>query len=342
MIKDSLLLKALRGVNLERPPIWFMRQAGRYQTSYQVLRKNHTLVEMFHEEELITRVTLLPVEELGVDAAILFSDILLPLEALGFSVTYEGGPQVTPKHFQVESLRLPLFEELQLQFSFITHAIGYLKKTLKVPLIGFCGAPFTIASYLLEKDHHHLLKNTKRWLYQETEAFHKLLSILADLVIDYATLQIKAGVDVIQIFDSWAGVLDEEAFKQCSSFYLKKIIGAIQAQGVPVIVFCRGSCLFVEELVELAPTAISFDWHKPLEKLKNKVPSSIALQGNLDPDILKAPFPVIEAKLHRILRSMQGESRFIMNLGHGVTPDISEYAVKYAVDYVKTFSYKGV
>ena len=337
MIKDSLLLKALRGVNLDRPPIWLMRQAGRYQRSYQSLRKNHTLAEMFHEEELITRVTLLPIEELGVDAAILFSDILLPLEALGFSVTYEGGPQVTPKDFQVESLQIPLFEELQFRFSFVVHAISDLKKTLKVPLIGFCGAPFTIASYLLEKDNHHLLKNTKRWLYQETNAFHKLLSILADLVIAYAKLQIQAGVDVIQIFDSWAGVLDEEAFNHCSSFYLKKIIEAIKGLGVPVIVFCRGSCLFVEELVKIAPTAISFDWHKPLETLKTKVPISIALQGNLDPDILKAPFKVIESKLHHILKSMEGEKRFIMNLGHGVTPDISEDAVKYLVDSLKAF-----
>jgi uroporphyrinogen decarboxylase len=337
MLKDTLLLKALKGVNLERPPIWLMRQAGRYQASYQKLRQQHTLAEMFHEEELITRVTLLPIQELGVDAAILFSDILLPLEALGFSVTYEGGPQVTPKNFQVDHLRLPRFDELQFQFSFIINAIGSLKKTLAVPLIGFCGAPFTIASYLLEKDQHYLLKTTKKWLYQETKAFHQLLNILAELVIAYATLQIKAGVDVIQIFDSWAGVLDEEAFKQCSSFYLRKIIQAIQAQGIPVIVFCRGSCLFVEELVDLAPTAISFDWHKPLEKLKNQVPASIALQGNLDPDILKAPFSVIEAKLHHMLTSMQGEKRFIMNLGHGVTPDISERAVKYAVEYVKAF-----
>ncbi|MEI8301194.1 MAG: uroporphyrinogen decarboxylase [Chlamydiota bacterium] len=337
MIKDSLLLKALRGVNLDRPPIWLMRQAGRYQASYQSLRKKHTLAEMFHEEDLITRVTLLPIEELGVDAAILFSDILLPLEALGFSVTYEGGPQVTPKDFQIDKLSIPLFEELESQFSFIVHAIRDLKKTLKVPLIGFCGAPFTIASYLLEKDHHHLLKNTKRWLYQETKSFHKLLSILSDLVIAYATLQIKAGVDVIQIFDSWAGVLDEEAFKDCSSFYLRKIVAAIKSQGVPVIVFCRGSCLFVEELVDICPTAISFDWHKPLETLKMKVPSSIALQGNLDPDILKAPFKVIESKLHHILTSMQGEKRFIMNLGHGVTPDISEDAVKYLVDSLKAF-----
>ncbi|MBM3192127.1 MAG: uroporphyrinogen decarboxylase [Chlamydiae bacterium] len=334
MVRDSLLLKALRGENISRPPVWFMRQAGRYQASYRKLRQKISLEEMFHSERYIVEVTKLPVEELGVDAAIVFSDILLPFEALGCSVTYDGGPKVIPGGLPFKN---PSFDFLQEKFGFLTQSLQTLKRELTVPLIGFCGAPFTLASYLLEKEQHHLMKETKRHLYQEPVKFHELLSLLTDLVIAYAVLQIKAGCDVIQVFDSWAGVLDEEGFKTCSSFYLKKIVKAIQKLGVPSIVFCRGACSFVQELVDVAPTAISFDWQRPLTYLKKEVPASIALQGNLDPDILKAPLPFLEERLCQLLQSMQGEKRFIFNLGHGVSPDISEEAVKHAVNYIKAF-----
>lgn len=334
MVKDSCFLQALQGKNQGRPPVWLMRQAGRYLSSYRKIRSRYSLSELFHHEELLQEITMLPIHELGVDAAILFSDILIPLEALGFSVDYEKGPVVFPKTCAVPHIvRAPLKE----QFGFLFQAIQELKRNLKVPLIGFSGAPFTMASYILEQESHHLLKKTKTALYAEPEAFFALLDQLSDLVIAYLKMQIEAGVDALQIFDSWAGSLDTESFRRCSMNYLSKILKALKETKIPVIVFCRGSSLFVEELVDLNPSAISFDWHKPLSELKKQVPYPIALQGNLDPDVLRAPFPIIQAKTKEMLASMKGEPRFIVNLGHGVTPDIKEDAVKCFVDTVQSF-----
>lgn len=336
--KDSLFLKALKAENEQRPPVWLMRQAGRYMSSYQKIRKKNSLLEMFHHKDLITEITLLPIQELDVDAAILFSDILIPLQALGFSLEYDTGkgPQVFPKVFDI--YKLSAIEDLKERFSFIVNAIHNLKRTLKVPLIGFCGAPFTLASYILETESHHLLRATKGMLYRNPEGFHALLEKLTDLVIAYVKMQIEAGVDVIQIFDSWAGVLDEESFMTYSVCYLRRILKALEDTNIPIILFCRGSSLFVKELAELKPTGLSFDWHRPLHILKESVPYPIAIQGNLDPDILRAPFNVIKRKTRELLFSMQGEKRFIVNLGHGVSPDLSEEAIKCFVDAVKNFS----
>jgi uroporphyrinogen decarboxylase len=335
--KDSLFLKALRAENEQRPPVWLMRQAGRYMASYQKIRKKHSLLEMFHQESLITEITYLPVKELDIDAAILFSDILIPLEALGFSVEYDTGmgPQVYPKTFDIA--KFPAIN-LQERFDFITKSIQSLKRTLKIPLIGFSGAPFTMASYILETESHHLLRATKSYLYRNPKGFHALLEKLTELVIAYLKLQIEAGVDSIQIFDSWAGVLDQESFMTCSVYYLSKILEALKNTNIPIIIFCRGSSLFAKELSTLKPAALSFDWHKPLHILKEKVPHPIALQGNLDPDILRAPLDMIKKKTQELLHSMQGEKRFIVNLGHGVSPDLSEDAVKCFVDTVKSFT----
>jgi len=329
MVKDSRFLQALRAENRGRPPVWLMRQAGRYLSSYRKLRSRYTLSEMFHTSDLIEEVTMLPVDELGVDAAILFSDILLPLEHIGFSVEYEKGPKVKASLCKEEEVSM---EE---RFSFLTSAIVNLKKRLSVPLLGFAGAPFTIASYVLDHDKHHLLQKTKQALYQTPSTFFSLLDRLADLVIAYLHRQIRAGVDVVQIFDSWAGVLEEEQFAKCSVHYLHKIIEAIRPTKVPVIVFCRGSSLFAEQLAHLKPNGISFDWHRPLDKLKTQVPYPIAIQGNLDPDVLKAPFAEITRKTKQMLSFMEGERRFIAGLGHGVTPEISEEAVKCFVSTVQ-------
>jgi uroporphyrinogen decarboxylase len=338
--KHSLFLKALRAENDSRPPVWLMRQAGRYMASYRKIKEKYTLSQMFHQKDLITEITYLPVKQLDVDAAILFSDILLPLEALGFSVEYDTGkgPQVFPKTFDIAALPRLEYSSLQERFRDVTEAIQQLKKKLNIPLIGFCGAPFTLASYILEKESHHLLKATKEYLYRHPQEFHKLLEKLTELSVGYLKLQIEAGVDAIQIFDSWAGMLDQENFVTFSVQYLKKILDALKPTNIPRIVFCRGSSLFTEELVTLQPEAISFDWYKPMHLLKEKVPFPIALQGNLDPDLLKASFAEITQKTQKLLHSMKGETRFIANLGHGVSPDISEEAVKCFVDTVKGYS----
>lgn len=335
MSKSSLFLKALACQNDQRPPVWIMRQAGRYMSSYKKLREKHSLATMFHDPELIYNVTMLPIDELHVDAAIVFSDILLPFEAFGGKVIYENDkPPHVVLHHPLHALKLPSQEELKEIFAYLLSAMKALKKTLNVPLIGFCGAPFTLVSYLLETSSHHLMRKTKTLMYQDPHMLHQWLSLLTDLIIDYAIIQIQAGADVIQLFDSWAGVLDQQHFETCCALYLKKILQALKPYQVPVIIYCRGSCLFAKELAALYPDCISFDWHRPLPEIASKIPSTIALQGNIDPDFLRAPLSQIRSQTQAFLTSMRHEKRFIANLGHGVLPDLPYDGVKCFVDTV--------
>lgn len=330
MNKESLLLNALACQNEDRAPVWIMRQAGRYMPSYKKLREKHSLTHMFHHPELIEQVTMLPIDELHVDAAIVFSDILLPFEALNCQVIYENdkAPRVLLNHSSFEELERPSYQDLKGQFGYLLKAIASLKKRLNVPLIGFCGAPFTLASYLLETSSHHLLRKTKTYLYGHPEKMHQLLSLLTDLIIDYAKIQIEAGAEVIQLFDSWAGVLDYQQFNTCCVVYLKRIVDALKPFNIPVIVYCRGSCVFAKELNAMCPHAISFDWHRPLSELAQIISPKIALQGNLDPDFLRAPLSEIQKQTREFLKLMRHEKRFILNLGHGVLPDLSYDAVR--------------
>lgn len=338
----SIFLEALQGKNsFQRPPVWLMRQAGRYMPSYRKLKDYYSLMEMFTQQDLIVEITLLPIKELQVDAAIIFSDILLPLKILGYKLNYEKGtgPSVEPKQFLFPKERF-FREKMECEFLFLKESLKMLRKELVVPLIGFCGAPFTLASYILEPKDHHLMRETKKLYYQKPELFFSFLDCLCDLVIEYALFQVEAGAQVIQIFDSWSGVLDKSGFSKCSTHYLSKIVKTLKKKNIPVILFCRGSCLFVDELVKCDPTAISFDWHLPIHELACKVPGHIALQGNMDPEFLKAPFSTIEKMTLQYLESMRMEKRFIANLGHGVLPDLPYEAVKCFVDTVRNFSYQ--
>lgn len=297
-----MLLAALKGENRSRPPVWLMRQAGRYMPSYRKLREKHTLRELFFTPELAAEVTLMPVEQIGVDAAILFSDISVVALPLGFNLDFSEGPviQGTLERRSIETLE-PIAE-----------AIRIIKPQLKVPLIGFCGGPYTVASYM--------------------GGDPALLDPITEVTIEYIRMQERAGVDAIQIFDSWANQLNREEFQTFCVPYLKRLIDAAT---VPVIVFMRGACQRVEELVKLGPDAISFDWEKPLSELRKQVP--MAIQGNLNPDLLYEPLPIIRQKTQELLHSMQGDPGFIVNLGHGVKPNMSVDAVKCLVETVQNY-----
>jgi uroporphyrinogen decarboxylase len=276
-----------------------MRQAGRYLPEYRVLRKKHTLRELFFTPELAAQITLMPVDLIGVDAAILFSDITVVALPLGYSLDFNEGPKIagTLQRRGLESLE-PIAETIRL-----------IKPRLKVPLIGFCGGPYTVASYI--------------------NGDPSLLDPITDVTIDYIHMQEKAGVDAIQIFDSWADRLSANEFQQYCMPYLKRIIDATH---VPVILFMRGASQRVDELIKLKPDAISFDWAKPLSELRPKVP--MAIQGNLDPDLLYQPLSIIRQKTEELLDSMKGDPGFIVNLGHGVKPDVPVEAVRCLVDVV--------
>ncbi len=324
---NTLLLKALKGENEERPPVWLMRQAGRYLPEYQALRKKHTLWQLFHEPELACQVTHQPLDILGVDAAILFSDILVIAEAFGLKLHFpEGrGPLVEPCVTSLEDLEFRGVEET---LSYVTKTITLLKPTLNVPLIGFCGGPFTVATYLIGD-----MKKTHAWMARDPESFHALLAKITQASIAYLRMQECAGVDAVQIFDSWAGTLPHGQFLDFSVKYLKEMVAALS---VPVIVFCRGSSHLVKDLVELGPAAISFDWQRPLHEIRKEVPAHIAVQGNLDPEILKMAPEIVERETFALLESMRGDKGFIANLGHGVFPGTPVENVKLFVSLIKS------
>lgn len=313
-----LIIKALECENGGRPPFWIMRQAGRYLPSYRQLRTRHALGEMFRTPELAAEVTLLPIQEIGFDAAILFSDILLIAEVFGLKVAYpeEGGPAITPPLTAPPTVQREVREALQ----YVEASVRLVKKELKVPLIGFCGGPFTVASYMIEGGAGHKeLKKTKEWMYRDPEGFHRLLKKITAVSIDLLKMQVAAGADLVQIFDSWANVLSRPHFLEFCLKYLQEMVEALR--GTKVILFCRGSSLFPEELAALNPAGISFDWHQELHVLRRSVPRSIAVQGNIDPHLLKAPWPHLEAEVKKHLLSMQNDPGFIFNLGHGILPD---------------------
>ncbi len=293
-----------------------MRQAGRYLPEYRKLREKWSLRDLFFTPELAAEITLLPVDLLHVDAAILFSDITVIAPALGLKLEFKEGPSIEPlgsTHFtrHPEALE-PIYQ-----------AIRIIKQRSNIPLIGFCGGPFTVASYMIEKHQGQELSKTKRFLYEGK--LTPILEAITQVSIDYLRAQVEAGADAIQIFDSWAHVLTQEQWQQYCFPYLKRLIESVS---VPVILFMRGASLFVDELVQLKPAAISFDWQRPLKELRKRVPQPLAVQGNLDPDLLYAPLPIIQQTVQNLLRDMENDPGFILNLGHGVKPDVPVEAVR--------------
>lgn len=338
---EALFLRALKGRNdSSRPPVWLMRQAGRHLASYRAIRQRFSFLEMCHQPDLIAQVTMLPIEAYEMDAAILFSDILLIPEAMGVGLHFEEqvGPRIErPLCTPADIEALPWPHELS-HFRGVEQGIRALRRELKVPLIGFCGAPFTLASYLIEGKTGKEFKKTKHWLLNHPGSFHDLLEKLAAWCVAYLNLQIQAGVQAIQIFDSWANVLAYSQFREFSLFYLKKILEGIAQTGIPGLLFCRGSSVFASQLAEIKPAGVSLDWNCYLPDMRQKVPASISLQGNLDPHLLYAPLSKIKEEVRSLLEGMRGDRGYIFNLGHGLPPDVPEEAVRTLVECVKCHS----
>lgn len=332
------ILDALQGQNRGRPPVWLMRQAGRYMPEYRALRSRHSFLEMVHQPELIAEVTQQPIRAFGMDAAILFSDILVIPEALGVGLRFDEGvgPIIErPLSSAADVVALPRVE-MREALHYVAEGIRRVLPALAVPLIGFCGAPFTVASYMIEGGSSRTWNKTKRWMLSDPDSFHQLLDLLAEHSIRYLEMQIEAGVHAVQIFDSWANVLGHAQFREFSLAYMQKIVNQIKKK-VPVILFCRGSSAFATDLAHIAPSAISVDWNADLQQLRRAIPGSIALQGNLDPDVLYAPLPVVRREVNSLLQAMKGDPGYIFNLGHGITPGTPVDAVKTLVDCVKGF-----
>jgi len=313
-----------------------MRQAGRYLAEYREIRKNHGLLEICRTPELAVEVTIQPVRKFGFDAAILFSDLLVPLEPLGipFSFAQGEGPRIeSPIRSRSDVDRLRKVEPRE-SLAFTLEAIRLLRRELEVPLIGFAGAPFTLASYAIEGGPSKSFEKTKALMYEDPETWHRLLSTLASVVRDYLTAQIEAGVAAVQLFDSWVGALSPEDYRKLVLPHSRAILEPLEKLGVPRIHFGTGTAGILREMREAGGDVIGLDWRIDLDRGWDEVGDEVAVQGNLDPLALFAPRDVLRDRIDVVLKQAAGRPGHIFNLGHGILPGTPVENVQLLVDHV--------
>jgi len=318
-----------------------MRQAGRYMAEYRALRQRYSLLDICRQPDLATEVTLQPVERIDVDAAILFSDLLLPLEPMGlpFDFVKGEGPQLErPIADAADIDRLKSFEPRE-ALSHVLTAIVQIQRALdgRVPLIGFAGAPFTLASYAIEGGHSNNFAKTKSLMYGHPEAWHRLCARLADVVADYLVAQIEAGVDAVQLFDSWVGTLNQADYREFALPHTKRIFEAVGMQ-VPTIHFGTGTATILEDLRDAGGDVIGADWRIPIDDAWTRIGTDRAVQGNLDPTLLLGPTARMFHQTDDILRRVGGRPGHVFNLGHGILPSTPVEHVQMLAQYVHSAS----
>jgi uroporphyrinogen decarboxylase len=333
-------LRACRREPVDVTPVWFMRQAGRYMPEYRAIRDKHSLLEICYQPELAAEVTLQPVRALGVDAAILFADILLPAIPLGVGLEFSKGEgpilQNPVRSLQdVQRLR-PVDPEADL--GYVLQAIRILRGELgQTPLIGFCGAPFTVASYLIEGGSTREFLKTKQMMYSDPQTWHALMEKLAGVLADYITAQVRAGAQAVQIFDSWVGALSPQDYIDFVQPYSQRVLQAAQATGVPVIHFGTGASTLLPAMKAAGGSVLGLDWRLPLDEGRKLLGQDVAIQGNLDPAVLFAPRAEIQKRVEDILCRVAGQPGHIFNLGHGILQHTPVENVRAVVDMVHTF-----
>jgi uroporphyrinogen decarboxylase len=340
-VATSRFLKACRREPVDATPVWFMRQAGRYMTEYRALRERHSLLEICRVPELALEVTLQPIRRIEVDAAILFSDLLLPLEPMGlpFDFVKGEGPQIEQPIDSPDDIdKLRVFEPRQ-ALSHVLEAIRLIQRELKgrVPLIGFAGAPFTLASYAIEGGHSSNFARTKALMYGHPDAWHKLCETFARVVADYLVAQIEAGVDAVQVFDSWVGTLSPADYREFALPHSKRIFDAVGGR-VPTIHFGTGTATVLEDLREAGGDVIGVDWRIPIDAAWTRIGYDRAVQGNLDPTLLLGPSHRMFTQTDDILARAGGRPGHIFNLGHGILPTTPVEHVQMLAQYVHSSS----
>jgi uroporphyrinogen decarboxylase len=324
--------------SVDATPVWFMRQAGRYMSEYRALRERHSLLELCRTPDLATEVTLQPVRRIEVDAAILFSDLLLPLEPMGvpFDFVRGEGPAIdSPLRSEADLARVRRFEPRE-ALSHVLDAIRQVKRELagRVPLIGFAGAPFTLASYAIEGGHSTSFAHTKAVMYGAPAAWHGFCDLLADVVGDYLAAQVEAGVDALQVFDSWVGALNARDYREFILPHSRRIFDRLAPLGVPTIHFGVGTGSILGELREAGGDVIGADWRTPLDEAWTRIGADRAIQGNLDPTLLLGPLDRIFAATDDVLERAGGRPGHIFNLGHGILPSTPLEHVQALARYV--------
>ncbi len=341
MEMNDRFLRACRREPVDSTPVWFMRQAGRYLAEYRALRGKYSLLEICQHPDLAAEVTLQPVRALGVDAAILFADILLPAIPLGVGLDFakDEGPVLQNPVRTMDDVRALNPVDANSDLGYVMETIRILRGTLSgVPLIGFCGAPFTVASYIVEGGSSREFIKTKTMMYSAPETWHALMDKLSTVLTDYILAQIRAGAQAVQMFDSWVGALSPFDYETFVLPYSRKVLTAAKNEGVPVIHFGTNTTSLLPLMKSAGGDVIGLDWRVPLDDGWKAVGNDIAVQGNLDPALLFASLPELKSRVHDILRRADGRPGHIFNLGHGILQNTPVDSVKAVVDMVHEFS----
>jgi uroporphyrinogen decarboxylase len=340
---ESRLVRACKALPVDRTPIWLMRQAGRYMPEYRAIRKNYSLIEICKNPQLAAEVTITAAEILGVDAAIIFADLLLPLEVMGLPFHFSAGEgPVIESPVRAKADIAKLRTDSAADLGYVAEAVRLVAGHFgaRLPVIGFCGAPFTLASYMIEGGASRYYLNTKKLMYSQPEAFDELLHKLVCVTAQYAEEQVRAGADVIQVFDSWVGCLSVDDYRGHVLPRTTELIARLKRTGAPVIYFGTDTATLLPSMKETAADVIGLDWRIPLDEGWSLVGNRGAVQGNLDPVALFADRAQIEARAREILRRANSRPGHIFNLGHGILPETPVENVRALVRYVQEYSQK--
>jgi uroporphyrinogen decarboxylase len=343
-LKNDLLLKTLRGEKTERPPVWMMRQAGRYLPDYLKLKEKYSFFERCQKPELAAEITIQPVEQIGVDAAIIFSDILVVPQAMGMEVQMVEfkGPLLPEPIRSASDLDRLLKPDVEESLGYVFGALRLTKKVLdgRVPLIGFAGSPWTLLCYMVQGRGTKTFDEAKAFCYTQPETAHRLLQLITDVTIDYLRGQAAAGADVVQIFDSWGGLLSPDDFENLSLRYMRQIVAAVREE-VLTILFAKGAWHSLEAMAATGAHGLGIDWCIRPEMARQLAGPKVVLQGNFDPAKLLGPIPTIRKEVGAMLDAFSGGPH-IANLGHGILPEVPVDHARAFVDAVKNYRHEPV
>jgi uroporphyrinogen decarboxylase len=335
---DSRFVRACKALPVDRTPVWFMRQAGRYMPEYRAVRKQHSLIEICKSPKLAAEVTITAAEFLKVDAAIIFADLLLPLEVMGLPFHFSAGEgPVIEKPVRTGDDIYRLRTDSAGDLGYVAEAVSLVARHFgaKLPVIGFCGAPFTLASYMIEGGSSRHYIKTKSLMYSQPQAWDELQSKLVAVTSAYARTQVEAGADVIQVFDSWVGCLSVEDYRHYVLPRTTELVKTLKASGAPVIYFGTDTSTLLASMKQTGADVIGLDWRIPLDEGWKRLGNDVAVQGNLDPVLLFADWKQVKAGARRILDEAGGKPGHIFNLGHGILPETPVENVKGLAEYVQ-------